>query len=169
MAKTVFERKEDEVKRKILIAMDDSDNALRAVSFVAEAFDSESEIVLLSVVPKITAACELNADTLAAHFKSQQAAFCQVEEEKEKLLREALGKGKQMLLDAGYEDGKIRMELKQQKKGIARDIVSEAERLDVDLIVLGRRGLSGIKEFFLGSISQKVLQLCKDRSALLVQ
>jgi len=146
------------VKRKILIAMDDSDNALRAVSFVAEAFDSESEIVLLSVVPKITAACELNADTLAAHFKSQQAAFCQVEEEKEKLLREALGKGKQMLLDAGYEDGKIR-----------RDIVSEAERLDVDLIVLGRRGLSGIKEFFLGSISQKVLQLCKDRSALLVQ
>lgn len=155
--------------RKILVAMDDSDNALRAVDFVADTFGRENEVILLSVVPKITAACELNADTLAAHFKSQQAAFCQVEEEKEGLLREALQKARQMLYDAGFEEGKIRVELKQQKKGIARDIVSEAERLDADLIVLGRRGLSGIKEFFLGSISQKVLQLCKDRSVLLVQ
>ncbi len=155
--------------RKILVAMDDSDNALRAVGFVADTFGRENEVILLSVVPKITAACELNAETLAAHFKSQQAAFCQVEEEKEGLLREALQKARQMLYDAGFEEGKIRVELKQQKKGIARDIVSEAERLDVDLIVLGRRGLSGIKEFFLGSISQKVLQLCKDRSVLLVQ
>jgi len=155
--------------RKILVAMDDSDNALRAVDFVADTFGRENEVILLSVVPKITAACELNAETLAAHFKSQQAAFCQVEEEKEGLLREALQKARQMLYDAGFEEGKIRVELKQQKKGIARDIVSEAERLDADLIVLGRRGLSGIKEFFLGSISQKVLQLCKDRSVLLVQ
>ena len=155
--------------RKILVAMDDSDNALRAVDFVADTFGRENEVILLSVVPKITAACELNAETLAAHFKSQQAAFCQVEEEKEGLLREALQKARQMLYDAGFEEGKIRVELKQQKKGIARDIVSEAERLDADLIVLGRRGLSGIKEFFLGSICQKVLQLCKDRSVLLVQ
>ena len=155
--------------KKILIAMDDSENAQRAARFVAEAFGSENEIVLLSVLPKITAACELNADTLIAHFKSQQAAFCLIEEEKQRLMTEALEKGKRTFLDAGYEDGKIRVVLKQPKKGIARDIVSEAERLDVDLLVLGRRGLSGIKEFFLGSISQKVLQLCKDRSVLLVQ
>lgn len=155
--------------KKILIAMDDSENAQRAARFVAEAFGSENKIVLLSILPKITAACELNADTLVAHFKSQQAAFCQIEEEKQRLLTEALEKGKRIFLDAGYEDGNIRVVLKQPKKGIARDIVSEAERLDVDLLVLGRRGLSGIKEFFLGSISQKVLQLCKDRSVLLVQ
>ena len=155
--------------KKILIAMDDSENAQRAVSFVAEAFGNENEIVLLSVVPKITAACELNADTLVAHFKSQQAAFCQAGEEKENLLRQALEKAKQVFIEVGFDEAKVQPRLKQQNKGVARDIVSEAERLDVDLIVLGRRGLSGIKEFFLGSISQKVLQLCKDKSVLLVQ
>jgi len=34
--------------------------------------------------------------------------------------------------------------------------------------VMGRRGLSGIKEFFMGSISQKVLALALDVPILLV-
>ncbi len=155
--------------RKILIAIDDSDNALRAAKFVGETFDCGHDVVLLSIVPKVAAACELNADTLVAHFKSQQAAFCQVEEEKENLLRQALEKAKQTLIDAGFDEQRVEMKLRQQKKGIARDIVAEAERMDPDIIVLGRRGISGLKEFFLGSVSQKVLQLCKDRSVLLVQ
>jgi nucleotide-binding universal stress UspA family protein len=33
---------------------------------------------------------------------------------------------------------------------------------------MGRRGLSGIKEFFLGSVSQKVLQSAKAVSVVLV-
>ena len=110
--------------KKILIALDDSENARRAASFVAEAFGSENEIILLSVVPKITAACELNADTLVAHFKSQQAAFCQVEEEKENLLRQALEKAKQVFIEAGFDEDRVQPRLKQQNKGIARDIVS---------------------------------------------
>jgi nucleotide-binding universal stress UspA family protein len=34
--------------------------------------------------------------------------------------------------------------------------------------VLGRRGISGIKEFFLGSISQKVINTVKDVSVVFV-
>ena len=151
--------------KKILIAMDDSENATRA----AENFGRENEVILLSVAPKIAAACELNADTLVAHFKSEQAAFCKVEEKKEALLREALKKSKEMMLDSGFDESGVQVRLIKQEKGVARDIVSEPERANADLIVLGRRGLSGIKEFFVGSVSQKVLQLCKDRSVLLVQ
>ena len=37
-----------------------------------------------------------------------------------------------------------------------------------DLIAIGRRGLSGIKEFFLGSTSHKVFSAARDISLLIV-
>ena len=37
-------------------------------------------------------------------------------------------------------------------------IEEEAERLDVDLIVIGTRGLSGLKHMLLGSIAERVVQ-----------
>ncbi|NNL41126.1 MAG: universal stress protein, partial [Desulfobacterales bacterium] len=52
-------------------------------------------------------------------------------------------------------------------KGVARDIVKEAQS-GYNTIVLGRRGQSGIKEFILGSVSQKVFHLVKDISVLVV-
>jgi nucleotide-binding universal stress UspA family protein len=54
-----------------------------------------------------------------------------------------------------------------KKKGIARDIVAEAES-GYDTVVMGRRGLSGIKEFVMGSVSQKVLHSIKDASIVIV-
>ena len=54
-----------------------------------------------------------------------------------------------------------------QKDGIARDIVSEGGR-GYDLIIMGRKGISGVKDFFLGSITQKVINMAKDLSVLIV-
>jgi nucleotide-binding universal stress UspA family protein len=54
-----------------------------------------------------------------------------------------------------------------RKKGIARDIINEAHA-GYDTVVMGKKGLSGIKEFFLGSVSQKVLHGAEDLSVLLV-
>ena len=69
-------------------------------------------------------------------------------------------------LKLAYENNiPIKIETKQQ--GVARDIVEEA-RSGSDTIVLGKRGISGIKDFLLGSISQKVLHAAKGVSVLLV-
>ena len=54
-----------------------------------------------------------------------------------------------------------------KKSGIARDIVNEAND-GYDVVVIGRRGISGIKELFLGCISQKVLSLAKDISICII-
>lgn len=155
--------------KRILVALDYSENAARAVGFVAETFRREHEFILFSVVPKTAAVCELEADTLVPHFSSQQKAFCQIEDEKEAALKEALQRAKEALLQAGFPEENIRVKASTQKKGIARDIVAEADRSKVDMLILGRRGISGFKEFFLGSVSQKVLQLSKEKSVLLVQ
>ncbi|GAF89569.1 unnamed protein product, partial [marine sediment metagenome] len=61
----------------------------------------------------------------------------------------------------------IAIKMQTKEKGIARDIINEAHS-GYDTIVLGRRGLSGIKEFVLGSISQKVLHSARDMSVIVV-
>jgi nucleotide-binding universal stress UspA family protein len=50
---------------------------------------------------------------------------------------------------------------------VARDIIEEAKS-GYGVVVLGRRGLSGIKEFFLGSVSNKVVTTVKDVSVFVV-
>ena len=46
--------------------------------------------------------------------------------------------------------------------------VLQRYRLSEDTIVLGRRGLSGVKDFIFGSVSQKLLHLAKDVSIIVV-
>ena len=40
----------------------------------------------------------------------------------------------------------------------ATSILSEVERLDIDMIVLGSQGKGAVKKFFLGSISDEVIK-----------
>ncbi len=155
--------------KRFLVALDYSENAARAVDFVAETFSTNHEIILFSVIPSTAAVCELKGDSLIPTFTEQQEAFCQVEEEKKMALETALEKAKQVLLDAGFPEENIQVKTSAHKRGVARDIVAEAEQCRADMLVVGRRGISGFKEFFLGSISQKILQLSKELSVLLVQ
>jgi nucleotide-binding universal stress UspA family protein len=153
--------------KKILIAMDDSENALRAVEFIANNFSSDIKITLFSVVQDTAALCEMNSPELTPYFISQQKSFCQLEDKKHALVNAALQKGKQILIDAEFEEQNITIKAERKKNGIARDIIEEAQS-DYTAIVIGKRGISGIKEFILGSISQKVFNLAKDISVLFV-
>ena len=153
--------------QKILVAMDDSENAFRAVEHVARLFTPDNEITLFSVILDTAMLCDMNSPELIPYFVAQQGTFCSLEEKKRDLLNTALQKAKDLLLEAGFDENKIAIKVEGQQKGVARDIVDMAHT-GFDLIVLGRRGLSGIKEFFLGSVSQKVFQAVKDVSILIV-
>jgi len=54
-----------------------------------------------------------------------------------------------------------------QHGGIARAILAVAADVDADLIVLGTRGMGGMKSFLLGSVSHEVVQHA-DRAVLVV-
>lgn len=153
--------------KKILLAIDDSENAIRAVEFVANIFTTDSLITLFNVVQDTATMCEMNSPELTPYFTSQQSSFCLLEEKKKDLVAKALQKSKTILLDAGFEEKNITIKAELKKNGIARDIIKEAQS-DYNLIVMGKRGVSGIKDFLLGSISQKVFNLAKDISVLFV-
>ena len=67
-------------------------------------------------------------------------------------------KAKEMLLKAGLDDSQITAKVVDGSRSAASDIVEEARSNGYGTIVMGRRGLSGMKEFFMGSVSAKVLQ-----------
>jgi nucleotide-binding universal stress UspA family protein len=153
--------------RKILAAFDDSENAMRAVQFIATSFTKEHQITLFSVLPDTATICDMNSPSLTPYFISKQTEFCALEDQKKELVNEALQKAKELLLKAGFEEKNITIKVQAKKKGIVRDLIKEANS-GYDTIVLGRRGLSGVKDFILGSVSQKVLHLAKDISVIVV-
>ncbi len=155
------------MSKKILVAIDDSENALRAVEFVSNSFSTDNKITLFNVMQDTATLCEMNSPELTPYFTSQQSAFCLLEDKKKELVGQALKKAETMLLDAGFDENNITTKAEFKNKGIARDIIQEAQD-GYNVIVMGKRGVSGIKDFLLGSISQKVFNLAKDVSVLFV-
>ncbi len=152
---------------QILIAFDDSANAMRAVDHVAGLHVPEAKVTLFSVLQNTAALCDMDSPELTEYFHKQQTQFCVLEDKKKELVVAAQEKAKAKLVAAGFKPANIALKTEPKKKGIARDIVAEAQQ-GYNMIVLGRRGISSIREFFLGSVSQKVLHLAKDMSILLV-
>ena len=155
------------VVEKILVAFDDSENAMRAVDFTAKNLNATGNVTLLSIIPDTASLCEMNSPELIPYFKSQQNNFCILEDKKKELVRQAMDRAKLLLLDAGFSENNIAIKIHTKKRGVARDIIEEA-RSGYDILVIGRRGISGVKEFFLGSVSQKVFSLAKDISVVIV-
>ena len=152
---------------KILVAFDDSDNAMRAVEFVSKSFTLDSRITLLNILQDSITLCDMNSPELTPYFLTQQSAFCALEGKKKEVVNEAMEKAKEALVRSGFTEKNISMKIEKKKSGIARDLINEAQS-GYDLIVIGRRGLSGIMEFILGSVSQKVLHYAKDTSVMVV-
>jgi nucleotide-binding universal stress UspA family protein len=152
--------------QKILIAMDDSDNAFRSVELAARTFSTDNTIVLFNVMLDTAALCNMESPELIPLFKAQQTSFCTLEDKKRELVTAAMKRAKDQLIAVGFSEKNVQIKVENKSKGVARDILAEAEN-GYDMIIMGRRGMSGIKEFFLGSISQKVFTGARDISVLI--
>jgi nucleotide-binding universal stress UspA family protein len=153
--------------KKILVALDESENAMKAVDYLARSFTPDHEVTLFNVVLDTAAICDMNSPELTPHFLSQQIAFCSLEDKKKEIVKKAMDEATARLTGAGFQAGRINAKIETRKKGTARDILAEAQS-GYDTIVMGRRGLSGIAEFLMGSVSQKVLSNARGITVILV-
>ena len=150
--------------KKVLIAMDSSENALRAVDhagFMLSGTDCQvtlfhSKRHLRRFVPQeiIEAAPEL--EELWTNKAGEQIA-------------PYMKKAKEMLLEAGIPEVQLKTKVVDGTRDAASDILKEAKSNDYGTVVLGRRGHSGVKEFFMGSVTSKVLQDCAGMAVWIVQ
>ncbi len=153
--------------QRILIAADESPNALQAVRFVARVFSPDNDITLFNVMLDTSTLCGLESPELTPLFKSHQSQFCALEDKKRELVNLALRHAREELITAGFSAERVRIVIQDRDRGVAQDILKES-RKGYDMIVIGRHGLSGVKDFFLGSISQKVFNGAQEISVLVV-
>jgi nucleotide-binding universal stress UspA family protein len=156
------------MSKNILIAVDESENAQRAVETVSDTFTKDSRVTLFSVAMDTEALCKMNSPELTPYFKSRQSAFCSMEDKKRELVETAIQQAKETLLNKGFKETNISTKHEDLKEGVARDIIHEAED-GYDVVVIGRGGSSGIRDFFFGSTSQKVLNAARDVSVFIIK
>lgn len=133
--------------KKILVCTDGSASALEATRIGADlARRLGAEVVVLNVFPDFYAdAAYLGAWTLTAH----QASL----DRNAKAREEAIEKSAQ----PHFERTGVSCRFMQERGQPVQGILHVAAREKVDLIVIGSRGLSGLTELFLGSVSDGVL------------
>jgi nucleotide-binding universal stress UspA family protein len=153
---------------KILVALDESKSSLKAIRYVAETMKCEMEITLLSILPDATAACGLDSPSLVPLFKENREAFCSIEDAKREHVQTFMDQARDALVMAGFSQKNVKVKIRKKKKGIAQDIMREAGDGGYDTIVVGRRGLSSIKEFLMGSVSNKVVHSAADMAVIVV-
>ncbi|MCG6908550.1 MAG: universal stress protein [Deltaproteobacteria bacterium] len=155
------------MERNLLIAFDDSENAMRAVEQVARSFSSDSAVTLFHVAQDSSALCNMNSPELIPLFKHGQSEFCSLEDKKRSLVQAASEKAKQLLVDKGFKPERVTIRIETAQHGVARDIIQEADN-NYDVLVLGKRGISGIKAFLFGGTTQKVIQGIEKASLFIV-
>lgn len=154
--------------KKILLAVDESKSSRKVIQYVIKNIQTDSEIALLSILPDATAACGLDSPSLTPLFNENKRAFCSIEDTKKDIVKRALQEAKDELVQAGFPSSNIKILVRKKKQGIARDILKESESGEYDTLVLGRKGHSRVRDFFMGSVSNKVLQLVSDKTVIIV-
>lgn len=152
---------------KILISVDESEYAKKAVGYVAKVVNPSANITLYNVLPTISAKLErqLHHPLFAQKIDELKAVVGEKKKEVQALMDECC----KTLIAAGISESNIEVRIKEKEIGIARDIIAEAEGGGYDTIVIGRRGLSAAAAFVLGSVSTKIIQNIKSCTVWVVE
>jgi nucleotide-binding universal stress UspA family protein len=134
---------------KILLAIDGSENSTRATRTavdLAKNFDA-TLIVLNVIAPTISIPAVAGADSVPIEYGSYYL--------------EAEKRGSELVdgvaTTARSEGVRVQRIVERSENTIAETIAASALNEQVDLIVIGTRGLGGIKKLLLGSVSSAVL------------
>jgi nucleotide-binding universal stress UspA family protein len=155
---------------KLLIALDKSEGAWRAVEYVAKAFAQTPgvEITLLHILSGLPPAFWDDGHILGEKEReNRQRLVDSWQKDQEKQWLGLVDKAKGLLNGAGLAT--VHNDFKPKYYDVAEDIVREAIDRGVDTIVMGRRGLSAAKSLILGSVTHKVVQNSQGRAVIIVE
>jgi len=147
--------------RNILIAVDESENAARAVSYVRDLLNGLPgfRISIVTIIP------EPSED----YFQSENERT-EWMKEKNSSAQNIVEGHRRLLIDAGFSEGDVRAEVVTKTcPSIAECILAEQEKLACGAVVIGRRGISKQEEFIFGSTSSKILHTAKDCAVWVIE
>ncbi|MBW1787777.1 MAG: universal stress protein [Deltaproteobacteria bacterium] len=142
--------------KRIMVCVDGSEHAMAAVKYVGDILDfRDLDVVLFHVMRKLDDAFLDMGINPAYRKRVAEVGAWEVEQEKE--IKDGMEKYRRILLDAGAPAGSLKTDVRWKKVGVSRDIIREAEK-GYDAVVVGRKGLSRLKDLLLGSVAQKLVQ-----------
>jgi len=148
------------LNKNILVALDSSENAMRAVDYVATTLGGfDFKTTLLHVIRGVMHSQAEIPDLFLPKIFIERA---------EKEINDVFDKAKQCLTDAGFKSNQITTKIILDAHSRAGAIIHEAREGDYGTIVLGRRGLSRAQEFFMGRVSSKVIHTIRNRAVWVV-
>ena len=146
---------------KFIIAFDSSKGSMRSVSTVAAILNNAiSEIMICHVIRSIGIEKLTLSETPLPEF--DWAELCV------KKIEPAIEEAKRRFVSAGLDSEKIYGKILTEKPSRAGCIIAEAKAGGFGTIVVGRRGLSAVEEFFIGRVSRKVLHMAKKMAVWIV-
>jgi nucleotide-binding universal stress UspA family protein len=146
------------VKDRILVSNDGSEHSLQTVRYVSSILNRDRfEVVLFHVVTRVPESF-IDFEKKVPAYRYRIVSVDAWEKQQQKGIREFMEKARGSLLDAGFPDEAITLKIDDRKVGIARDIAAESQN-GFKAVVVGRRGLSDLKDFMLGSVAEHILGL----------
>jgi len=142
-------------RRKILLTVDGSDQAFEAVRYVSRLFPpNRMEVILFHVMTKVPENFwDIEKKPVYRH---EVAAISAWELQQKKERQEFMERARQLFLDRNFPEDAVSIKIQERKVGIARDIINES-RNDYYGVVVGRWGMSLLKDYLWGSIANKLL------------
>jgi len=157
------------MRHKILIALDGSENAMQAVAYAGDVTCAckEFEITLYHVFETPPMFMEHGGTETPAEEKNRQEQLHidrkkWVEMRRDWVEKEIFEPARQILKEKGVREDTTPVHTKADlKPDVAWSIVQEVEQDGYDTVVLGRRGVSMLREFMFGSVTSKVIHHIK--------
>jgi nucleotide-binding universal stress UspA family protein len=146
----------DKSRQKILLTFDGSEHAFHAINYVNKLTPfHRMEVVLFNVFSSIPESyLDLQKDPRFSQSAQKVRAW---EMEQKKAIQKTMEKAKQKLLNSGFSSDAVSIKIHNRKKGIARDIVKEAQN-GYSAVIIGRRGMGTYKEIVIGSVAKKIVE-----------
>jgi len=140
---------------KILLAVDGSDQAFEAARYASQFFSpNRIEVVLFHVITEVPESFwDIEQDpTLIL----KEATLSDWRDHQKKKIQELMESARQLFLDRGMPENAVSAKIQERQVGIARDIIHESQR-EYNAVILGRWGMSLLKDFLWGSIAEKII------------
>lgn len=154
-------KEEEFVERHILVAVDGSENARRAVQFVGDFFGCYPgfRVTLFHGILEPGSGYFEN-DKKKKEWLDQRRAEAEA----------LLDKYSRLLIDSGFVPEKIERRIEAGRENSVADlIIKEQENCSCCTIVMGRRGISKKEEIIYGSTSNKILHSASHCAVMVVE
>jgi nucleotide-binding universal stress UspA family protein len=151
--------------KEILLATDGSNFARSSAAYLADLFKGavDVRVTVLHVLPSVP---PLYQEELYDPLIRRDYALW-----KEKRVNEAkryTEEAVNILHRGGFKKNHVQARIARQIVGVARDIIREADAGYYDACVLGKKGMGWLDDIFLGSITNKLLEISENHPVWLV-